>query len=87
MQNRINGKFADIVNKALIMKKNKGVDQAKSMMKRAGVPVDVIDRVLLQDQTINQFIRNSELKKERNKWKEKSKAKLKQIKIVKNVND
>lgn len=67
MQNRINGQFADIVNKALIMKKNKGVDEAKSMMKRAGVPVDVIDRVLLQDQTINQFIRNSELKKERNK--------------------
>jgi len=64
MQNRINGKFADIVNKALI-KKNKGFDEAKSMMKRAGVPVDVIDRVLLQDQTINQFIRNSELKKEK----------------------
>ena len=35
------------------------------MMKRAGVPVDVIDRVLLKDKTINQFIRNSELKKEK----------------------
>ena len=49
MHNRTNEELADIVNKALIMKEQKSLDEAKSMMRKAGVPVEVIDKVLLLD--------------------------------------
>lgn len=60
MQNRTNEQFEDIVKKALIMKKQKSVDEAKSMMRRAGVPIEVIDRVLLLDTNADQMIRKSD---------------------------
>ena len=58
MHNRTNEELADIVNKALIMKEQKSLDEAKSMRRKAGVPVEVIDRVLLLD-TNDQMIRKS----------------------------
>lgn len=42
------------------MKKQKGVDEAKSMMRRAGVPLEVIDRVLLLDTNADQIFRKSD---------------------------
>lgn len=47
--------------KGLIMSDRKGVEAAKCMLMRAGLPVQVIDRVLLQDRAFNKFIRKSNL--------------------------
>lgn len=62
MQERSNVLFASVVRKGLIMSERKGVEDAKCMMMRAGLPTDVIDRVLLQDRSINKFIRNYDSK-------------------------
>ena len=60
MQNRTDEQFADIINKALIIKKQKSIDEAKSMMRKAGVPVEIIDKVLLLETNIDQRITKSE---------------------------
>ena len=60
MQNRTDEQFADIVNKALIIKKQKSIDEAKSMMKKAGVPVEIIEKVLLLETNIDQRITKSD---------------------------
>ena len=60
MHNRTNEELADIVNKALIMKEQKSLDEAKSMMRKAGVPAEVIDRVLLLNSNADQMIRKSD---------------------------
>ena len=60
MQNRTDEQFADIVNKALIMKKQKSIDEAKSMMRKAGVPVEIIDKILLLETNFDQMIRKSD---------------------------
>ena len=62
MQVRNNVLFASVVKKGLIMSDRKGVEAAKCMLMRAGLPVHVIDRVLLQDRAINKFIRKSDVK-------------------------
>lgn len=62
MQVRNNVLFANVVKKGLIMSERKGNESAKCMMMRAGLPVHVIDRVLLQDRSINKFIRKSDFK-------------------------
>ena len=62
MQQRNNVLFASVVKKSLIMSERKGVEAAKCMLMRAGLPVHVIDRVLLQKRSINNFIRSSDLK-------------------------
>ena len=62
MQQRNNVLFANVVKKSLIMSERKGVEAAKCMLMRAGLPVHVIDRVLLQERSINNFIRSSDLK-------------------------
>lgn len=62
MQVRNNELFANVVKKGLIMSERKGVESAKCMMMRAGLPVHVIDRVLLQDRSINKLIRKSDFK-------------------------
>ena len=61
MQERSNVLFASVVKKRLIMSDRKGVEAAKCMLMRAGLPVQVIDRVLLQDRAINKFIRKSDM--------------------------
>ena len=60
MQNRTDEQFADIVNKALVIKKQKSIDEAKSMMRKAGVPVEIIDKVLLFETNIDQRITKSD---------------------------
>ena len=60
MQNRTDEQFADIVNKALVIKKQKSIDEAKSMMRKAGVPVEIIDKVLLLETNIDQRITKSD---------------------------
>lgn len=40
-----------VVDKGLIISQYKGVYQAKRMMMKAGLPVDVINKLLLQDKT------------------------------------
>ena len=40
----------NIVNKGLIMSKIKGVEAAKCLMMRAGLPVEIIDTVLTKDE-------------------------------------
>ena len=40
----------NIVNKGLIMSKIKGVEAAKCLMMRAGLPVEIIDTVLIKDE-------------------------------------
>ena len=62
MQVRNNELFANVVKKGLIISERKGVESAKCMMMRAGLPVHVIDRVLLQDRSINKLIRKSDFK-------------------------
>lgn len=62
MQERTNLLFANVVRKGLSMSNRKSAEDAKCMMMRAGLPVDVIDRVLLQDRTINKFIRKTDSK-------------------------
>ena len=61
MQERSNVLFASVVKKGLIMSDRKGVEAVKCMLMRAGLPVHVIDRVLLQDRVINKFIRKSDM--------------------------
>jgi hypothetical protein len=46
MQNRVNSKFDQIVNKALILFKFQGETPARKMMESAGLPNDIIQRVL-----------------------------------------
>ena len=53
--------LASVVKKGLIMSDRKGVEAAKCMLMRAGLPVHVIDRILLQDRAINKFIRKSDM--------------------------
>ena len=60
MQNRTDEQFADIVNKALVIKKQKSIDEAKSMMRKAGVPVEIIDKVLILETNIDQRITKSD---------------------------
>ncbi len=60
MQDRTNLLFANVVRKGLILSKRKSVEDAQCMMMRAGLPLEVITRVLLQDRTINQFIRKTD---------------------------
>lgn len=62
MQDRTNVLLENVVKKGLIMNERKGVEDAKCMMMRAGLPVDVINRVLLQDRSINKFLRRSDYK-------------------------
>jgi len=50
IQKRINNKFDHVVNKALIMNKFKGGLLAKQMMQSAGLPSEVILRVLNKPQ-------------------------------------
>jgi hypothetical protein len=52
MQKRINNIFDHVVNKGLIMNKYRGSLQAKQMMENAGLPSDVILRVLTKPQRI-----------------------------------
>lgn len=59
MLKRTNMLFAHIVNKGLIMVKFRGPDEAKSMMVRAGLPMNIIKRVLLQ-KNIKHNIRKSD---------------------------
>ena len=40
----------NIVNKGLIMSKIKGVEAAKCLMMRAGLPVEIIDTVLTKNE-------------------------------------
>jgi hypothetical protein len=52
MQNRTNSKFDQIVNKALMLYKFKGYMQARKMMENAGLPADIISRVLSEPRII-----------------------------------
>ncbi len=52
MQKRDNVLFDHIVNKALIMRKFRGDEQAKHMMIKAGLPRSVINRILLENQNV-----------------------------------
>ncbi len=52
MQNRTNNKFDQIVNKALMLYKFKGDLQARKMMENAGLPSDIIRRVLSEPRVI-----------------------------------
>ncbi len=56
MQKRVNYFFEIIVNKGLIVNKFRGGSQAKKMMQNAGLPSEVIIRVL----TIPQITRSSD---------------------------
>ena len=40
----------DIVNKGLIMNKLKGLEAAKCLMMRAGLPIEIIDIALTKDE-------------------------------------
>ena len=60
MQNRTDEQFADIVSKALIIMKQKSIDEAKSMIRKAGVPVEIIDKILFLETNIDQRITKSE---------------------------
>jgi hypothetical protein len=52
MQNRSNYIFANIVNKGIIISKFKGLVQANKMMKSAGLPDYIIERVLFMPQNL-----------------------------------
>lgn len=52
MQNRTNDKFDRIVNKGLMLNKFKGYMDAKKMMENAGLPPDIILRVLGEQRVI-----------------------------------
>ena len=60
MQHRNNHLHAEIVNKGLIMVYIRGVDEAKCMMMRAGLPPNVINRVLIQYNLIEKSIRKTD---------------------------
>ena len=62
MQERTNVLFANIVHKGLIMSKRRSVEEAKCMMMRAGLPSEIISRVLAQDVNISKNIRKSDWK-------------------------
>lgn len=47
MQERTNDLFEVIVNEGLVISKLKGIKEAEYMMKEAGIPHPVIERVLL----------------------------------------
>ena len=55
MQKRVNNKFDHIVNKELIMNKFRGRLQATQMMENAGLPSNVILRVLTKPQRTRSF--------------------------------
>ena len=40
----------NIVSKGLIMNKLKGLEAAKCLMMRAGLPIEIIDTVLIKDE-------------------------------------
>ena len=42
--------YTNIVNKGLIMNKRKGVEGAKCLMMRAGLPLEIIDIELTKDE-------------------------------------
>ncbi len=52
MQNRDNYLFDQIVNKGIATSKFKDKVSAKEMMKRAGIPDSIIERVLFEPQKI-----------------------------------
>lgn len=52
MQNRSNRIFDHIVNKGIIVSKLKGVEHASKMMKTAGIPNYIIERVLFEPQKV-----------------------------------
>lgn len=51
MKKTTHGINPHVVDKGLIISQYKGVHQAKRIMMKAGLPVDVINKVLLQDKT------------------------------------
>ncbi|MES2546907.1 MAG: phage tail protein [Pseudomonadota bacterium] len=60
MKKRTNVLFAHVVNKGLIMSRFRGQDEAKRMMTKAGLPANVISRVLLQEKNIKKDVRRSD---------------------------
>ena len=52
MNPRNNLLFSNIVNKSLIVYKFKGYDTAKHIMVEAGLPINLIDRVLKQSPNV-----------------------------------
>ena len=52
MQNRDNNLFEQIVNKGIITSKFEGMVSANKMLKAAGVPNSVIERVLFEPQKL-----------------------------------
>lgn len=52
MQNRDNNLFDQIINKGIATSKFKGKVTAKEMMKSAGIPDQIIDRVLFEPQKV-----------------------------------
>ncbi|MEQ1599024.1 MAG: phage tail protein [Methylotenera sp.] len=52
MQNRSNSIFDHIVNKGIVISKLKGTVQANKMMKIAGIPDRIIERVLFEPQKL-----------------------------------
>lgn len=46
MHNRTNDKFDQIVNKALALSKFKGEFDARKMLENAGIPTEIIMRIL-----------------------------------------
>jgi hypothetical protein len=52
MQNRTNYIFDHIVNKGIIICKFRGIVQANKMMKTAGIPEHIIERILFEPQKI-----------------------------------
>ena len=52
MKPRNNLLFSRIINQSLIVYKFKGYNQAKDMMVEAGLPTNVIDRVLNQSPNV-----------------------------------
>lgn len=55
MQRRINDMFDHIVNKGLIMSQVRGATHAQQMMRKAGLPNSIIQRVLSDPQKIRRF--------------------------------
>jgi D-tyrosyl-tRNA(Tyr) deacylase len=52
MDKTTNSLYANVLNRGLILSKYKGDYDAKRIMMRAGLPVDVVNKVLLQDRNI-----------------------------------
>ncbi len=52
MQNRSNSIFDQIVNKGIVISRFKGMVPANKMMKIAGIPDHIIERVLFEPQKL-----------------------------------